>query len=111
MKLKSLSLPLCCSQLSFLSLAGTDQAVKLSLPRASSLNENVDHSALLKLGATVSERVNRFDSKPGGEGGGSSAGYSKLQETRRIFEQRTLQVRSLSVSITRVSVFFSILSD
>ncbi|XP_034395314.1 neurabin-2-like [Cyclopterus lumpus] len=64
-----------------------EQAVKLSLPRASSLNENVDHSALLKLGATVSERVNRFDSKPGEEAGG----FSKLQETRRIFEQRTLQ--------------------
>uniref|UniRef100_H3D930 Protein phosphatase 1 regulatory subunit 9B n=1 Tax=Tetraodon nigroviridis TaxID=99883 RepID=H3D930_TETNG len=43
---------------------GKDQAVKLSLPRASSLNENVDHSALLKLGATVSERVNRFDELP-----------------------------------------------
>uniref|UniRef100_A0A673A7G0 Neurabin-2-like n=1 Tax=Sphaeramia orbicularis TaxID=375764 RepID=A0A673A7G0_9TELE len=64
-----------------------DQVVKLSLPRASSLNENVDHSALLKLGGTVSERVNRFDSKVGLEGGG----FSKLQETRRIFEQRTLQ--------------------
>ncbi|XP_060883169.1 neurabin-2 isoform X3 [Labrus bergylta] len=70
---------------------GKDQTVKLSLPRASSLNENVDHSALLKLGATVSERVNRFDSKAGGDGGGSSVGLSKLQETRRIFEQRTLQ--------------------
>lgn len=77
--------------LTFLSLSGNDQAVKLSLPRASSLNENVDHSALLKLGATVSERVNRFDTKPGGEG----VGFSKLQETRRIFEQRTLQVRRL----------------
>ncbi|XP_010777439.1 protein transport protein Sec23B [Notothenia coriiceps] len=64
-----------------------NQTVKLSLPRASSLNENVDHSALLKLGAVVSERVNRFDSKPGAEAGG----FSKLQETRRIFEQRTLQ--------------------
>uniref|UniRef100_G3NQW6 PDZ domain-containing protein n=1 Tax=Gasterosteus aculeatus aculeatus TaxID=481459 RepID=G3NQW6_GASAC len=68
-------------------MIGVEQSVKLSLPRASSLNENVDHSALLKLGATVSERVNRFDSKPGGDGGG----FSKLQETRRIFEQRTLQ--------------------
>ncbi|XP_023125902.1 neurabin-2-like isoform X1 [Amphiprion ocellaris] len=67
-------------------MIGKDQAVKLSLPRASSLNENVDHSALLKMGATVSERVNRFDSKAGREGG-----FSKLQETRRIFEQRTLQ--------------------
>lgn len=73
--------------------------MKLSLPRASSLNENVDHSALLKLGATVSERVNRFDSKPGGEGGG----LSKLQETRRIFEQRTLQVSRLFVLLTCVS--------
>lgn len=64
--------------------------MKLSLPRVSSLNEHVDHSALLKLGGTVSERVNRFDSKVGS---GSSVGLSKLQETRRIFEQRTLQVR------------------
>uniref|UniRef100_A0A667XIK2 Protein phosphatase 1 regulatory subunit 9B n=1 Tax=Myripristis murdjan TaxID=586833 RepID=A0A667XIK2_9TELE len=73
------------------------RVVKLSLPRASSLNENVDHSALLKLGATVSERVHRFDPKAGGEGGGSrghgasASGLSKLQETRKIFEQRTLQ--------------------
>ncbi|XP_035470346.2 neurabin-2-like [Scophthalmus maximus] len=72
-------------------MIGKEQAVKLSLPRASSLNENVDHSALLKLGGTVSERVNRFDPKATGEGGCSSAGLSKLQETRRIFEQRTLQ--------------------
>lgn len=72
----------------FIPLSGKDQVVKLSLPRASSLNEHVDHSALLKLGA-VSERVNRFDAKPSGEG----VGFSKLQETRRIFEQRTLQVR------------------
>ncbi|KAL0992690.1 hypothetical protein UPYG_G00096830 [Umbra pygmaea] len=70
-----------------------DQTVRLSLPRASSLNEDVNHSALLKLGATVSERVNRFDPK-GGEVGGSrgpASGYSKLQETRKIFEQRQLQ--------------------
>lgn len=73
--------------------------MKLSLPRASSLNENVDHSALLKLGATVSEKVNRFDSKPSGDG----VGFSKLQETRRIFEQRTLQVRRIFVSLTCVS--------
>ncbi|XP_070836643.1 neurabin-2-like [Chaetodon trifascialis] len=78
-------------------MIGKDQAVKLSLPRASSLNENVDHSALLKLGATVSERVNRFDSKPGGEGGGS-VGLSKLQETRRIFEQRTLQEKQAATN-------------
>uniref|UniRef100_A0A3P9DL16 Protein phosphatase 1 regulatory subunit 9B n=1 Tax=Maylandia zebra TaxID=106582 RepID=A0A3P9DL16_9CICH len=72
-------------------MIGKEQAVKLSLPRVSSLNEHVDHSALLKLGGTVSERVNRFDSKVGREGSGSSVGLSKLQETRRIFEQRTLQ--------------------
>ncbi|XP_041673325.1 neurabin-2-like [Cheilinus undulatus] len=77
---------------------GKDQAVKLSLPRASSLNENVDHSALLKLGATVSDRVNRFDPKAGGDGGGSSVGYSKLQETRRIFEQRTLQEKQAATN-------------
>uniref|UniRef100_A0A3P8YDB0 PDZ domain-containing protein n=1 Tax=Esox lucius TaxID=8010 RepID=A0A3P8YDB0_ESOLU len=70
-----------------------DQAVRLSLPRASSLNEDVNHSALLKLGATVSERVNRFDPKGGEVGGsrGAATGYSKLQETRKIFEQRQLQ--------------------
>uniref|UniRef100_A0A8C4HHQ5 PDZ domain-containing protein n=1 Tax=Dicentrarchus labrax TaxID=13489 RepID=A0A8C4HHQ5_DICLA len=79
-------------------IIGKEQAVKLSLPRASSLNENVDHSALLKLGATVSERVNRFDTKPGGEGGGSSVGLSKLQETRRIFEQRTLQEKQAATN-------------
>ncbi|XP_054614762.1 neurabin-2-like [Dunckerocampus dactyliophorus] len=75
-----------------------DQAVKLSLPRASSLNENVDHSALLKLGGTVSERVNRFDTKADGEGGSSSTGLSKLQETRRIFEQRTLQEKQAATN-------------
>lgn len=83
-----------------MSFEGKEQAVKLSLPRASSLNENVDHSALLKLGATVSERVNRFDAKPSGDG----VGFSKLQETRRIFEQRTLQVRrAIFASFTSVS--------
>lgn len=91
------------SQWTLLSLAGKEQAVKLSLPRASSLNENVDHSALLKLGGTVSERVNRFDSKASGEGVCSSMGLSKLQETRRIFEQRTLQVRKLFVLLACVS--------
>uniref|UniRef100_UPI0037E780E7 neurabin-2-like isoform X1 n=1 Tax=Semicossyphus pulcher TaxID=241346 RepID=UPI0037E780E7 len=79
-------------------MIGKDQAVKLSLPRASSLNENVDHSALLKLGATVSERVNRFDPKAGGDSGVSSAGFSKLQETRRIFEQRTLQEKQAATN-------------
>uniref|UniRef100_A0A8B9LAM4 Protein phosphatase 1, regulatory subunit 9Ba n=1 Tax=Astyanax mexicanus TaxID=7994 RepID=A0A8B9LAM4_ASTMX len=76
-----------------------DQAVRLSLPRASSLNENVDHSALLKLGGTVSERVSRFDSKGDGSGSrGSSAGSSKLQETRKIFEQRHLQEKQAATN-------------
>ncbi|XP_034717165.1 neurabin-2-like [Etheostoma cragini] len=67
-----------------------DKSVRLSLPRAGSLNENVDHSALLKLGSTVSERVSKFDiSKPeNGHPRASSPSYSKLQETRRIFEQQ-----------------------
>ncbi|XP_057717055.1 neurabin-2-like [Corythoichthys intestinalis] len=77
---------------------GNEQAVKLSLPRASSLNENVDHSALLKLGGTVSERVNRFDTKTDGEGPSSSSGLSKLQETRRMFEQRTLQEKQAATN-------------
>ncbi|XP_028268681.1 neurabin-2-like [Parambassis ranga] len=77
-------------------MIGKEQAVKLSLPRASSLNENVDHSALLKLGATVSDKVNRFDSKTSGEGVG--LGFSKLQETRRMFEQRTLQEKQAATN-------------
>ncbi|XP_051995381.1 neurabin-2-like [Xyrauchen texanus] len=76
-----------------------DQTVRLSLPRASSLNENVDHSALLKLGSTVSERVNRFDVKTDGSTSrGSNAGFSKLQETRRIFEQRHLQEKQAATN-------------
>ncbi|XP_077407243.1 neurabin-2-like [Vanacampus margaritifer] len=68
---------------------GSDKAVRLTLPRAGSLNENVDHSALLKLGSTVSERVSKFDTKPeNGHQRASSPSYSKLQETRRIFEQQ-----------------------
>ncbi|KAK2820631.1 hypothetical protein Q5P01_023590 [Channa striata] len=66
-----------------------EKTVRLSLPRAGSLNENVDHSALLKLGSTVSERVSKFDTKPeNGHLRASSPSYSKLQETRRIFEQQ-----------------------
>ncbi|XP_058509248.1 neurabin-2-like [Solea solea] len=77
---------------------GKDQEVKLSLPRVSSLNENVDHSALLKLGGTVSERVNRFDTKGSGEDGCAATGLSKLQETRRMFEQRTLQEKQAATN-------------
>ncbi|XP_034990236.2 neurabin-2 [Zootoca vivipara] len=65
-----------------------EKPVRLSLPRASSLNENVDHSALLKLGTSVSERVSRFDSK-------TDKPLSKLQETRKIFE-RSLQEKETS---------------
>lgn len=76
-----------------------DQTVRLSLPRASSLNENVDHSALLKLGGTVSERVSRFDGKPDSGGArGPSSGFSKLQETRKIFEQRHLQEKQAATN-------------
>ncbi|XP_077595053.1 neurabin-2 [Stigmatopora nigra] len=68
---------------------GSDKGVRLSLPRAGSLNENVDHSALLKMGSSVSERVSKLDNKPeNGHRRASSPSYSKLQETRRIFEQQ-----------------------
>ncbi|XP_016408598.1 neurabin-2-like [Sinocyclocheilus rhinocerous] len=72
-----------------------DQSIRLSLPRASSLNENVDHSALLKLGGTVSERVSRFD---GSSSRGPTTGSSKLQETRKIFEQRHLQEKQAATN-------------
>ncbi|KAK7919254.1 hypothetical protein WMY93_010538 [Mugilogobius chulae] len=75
---------------------------RVSLPRAGSLNENVDHSALLKLGSTVSDRVNKFDVKPeNGHGRASSPSYSKLQETRRIFEQQQQEKQDKLVT-TRV---------
>ncbi|XP_049635012.1 neurabin-2 [Suncus etruscus] len=67
--------------------------VRLSLPRASSLNENVDHSALLKLGTSVSERVSRFDSKPAAASSAQQPALlpphppSRLQETRKLFER------------------------
>ncbi|XP_077108658.1 neurabin-2 [Ranitomeya variabilis] len=56
---------------------------RLTLPRAGSLNENVNHSALLKLGTSVSERVSHFDTNV-------DRPPSKLQEARRVFE-RNLQ--------------------
>ncbi|XP_044153821.1 neurabin-2 [Bufo gargarizans] len=56
---------------------------RLTLPRAGSLNENVNHSALLKLGTSVSERVSHFDTN-------ADRPTSKLQEARRVFE-RNLQ--------------------
>lgn len=57
-----------------------EKPVRLSLPRASSLGDSVDQGSLLKLGTSVSERVSRFDSKP-------DKPFSKLQETRKIFER------------------------
>ncbi|GAB0198964.1 hypothetical protein GRJ2_002361800 [Grus japonensis] len=57
-----------------------EKPVRLSLPRAGSLNESMDQGNLLKLGTSVSERVSRFDSKP-------DKPFSKLQETRKIFER------------------------
>ncbi|KAM8890016.1 neurabin-2 [Synchiropus picturatus] len=76
-----------------------DKAVRLSLPRAGSLNENVDHSALLKLGSTVSERVNKFDTRPENGHRASSPSYSKLQETRRIFEQQQQQDKLVTTRV------------
>ncbi|KAL2101900.1 hypothetical protein ACEWY4_003661 [Coilia grayii] len=82
--------------------ASESKPVRLTLPRAGSLNENVDHSALLKLGATVSERVSKFDPKTEGSNGqqrgvsspsSASSSFSKLQETRKIFEQHQQQER------------------
>ncbi|PKU29218.1 neurabin-2 [Limosa lapponica baueri] len=57
-----------------------EKPVRLSLPRAGSLSESMDQGNLLKLGTSVSERVSRFDSKP-------DKPFSKLQETRKIFER------------------------
>lgn len=80
-----------------------DKSVRLSLPRAGSLNENVDHSALLKLGSTVSERVSKFDTKPeNGHLRASSPSYSRLQETRRIFEQPHEKQQQEKLATTRV---------
>ncbi|XP_042363370.1 neurabin-2 [Plectropomus leopardus] len=79
-----------------------DKSVRLSLPRAGSLNENVDHSALLKLGSTVSERVSKFDKPENGHPRASSPSYSKLQETRRIFEQQQERQQQEKLATTRV---------
>ncbi|NWU73718.1 NEB2 protein, partial [Pterocles burchelli] len=57
-----------------------EKPVRLSLPRAGSLSESMEQGNLLKLGTSVSERVSRFDSKP-------DKPFSKLQETRKIFER------------------------
>uniref|UniRef100_A0A3B3ZSZ7 PDZ domain-containing protein n=1 Tax=Periophthalmus magnuspinnatus TaxID=409849 RepID=A0A3B3ZSZ7_9GOBI len=80
------------TEVAILCVAGKDQDVKLTLTRTSGLSEHVDHSALLKMGSTVSERVTRFDGKTEG------MGPSKLQETRRIFEQRVLQEKQAATN-------------
>uniref|UniRef100_A0A147B5B6 Neurabin-1 n=1 Tax=Fundulus heteroclitus TaxID=8078 RepID=A0A147B5B6_FUNHE len=79
-------------------MLGREEALKLSIPRASSLNENVNHSALLKLGDPASERAHRSDSKTGADSASSSFGLSKLQETRRMFELRTQQEKQAATN-------------
>uniref|UniRef100_A0A8C3MZ64 Uncharacterized protein n=1 Tax=Geospiza parvula TaxID=87175 RepID=A0A8C3MZ64_GEOPR len=68
-----------------------EKPVRLSLPRAGSLGDSVDQGSLLKLGTSVSERVSRFDSKP-------DKPFSKLQETRKIFE-RSPQEKATSTKL------------
>ncbi|XP_054032643.1 neurabin-2 [Dryobates pubescens] len=68
-----------------------EKPVRLSLPRAGSLNESMEQGSLLKLGTSVSERVSRFDSKP-------DKPFSKLQETRKIFE-RSPQEKATSTKL------------
>lgn len=79
----------------------TDQ-VRLSIPRASSLTDNIDQGATqgpLKVGSSVSERVSRFDGKVDGSvPRGAPAGYSKLQEMKKIFEQRQLQEKQVATN-------------
>ncbi|NXL83971.1 NEB2 protein, partial [Alectura lathami] len=70
---------------------GKEKPVRLSLPRASSLSESMEQGGLLKLGTSVSERVSRFDSKP-------DKPFSKLQETRKIFE-RSLQEKETTTKL------------
>ncbi|XP_015741400.1 neurabin-2 [Coturnix japonica] len=59
---------------------GKEKPVRLSLPRTGSLSDGMEQGSTLKLGTSVSERVSRFDSKP-------DKPFSKLQETRKIFER------------------------
>eukprot|EP00076_Gallus_gallus_P034308 XP_024999846.1 neurabin-2 isoform X1 [Gallus gallus] len=59
---------------------GKEKPVRLSLPRAGSLSDGMEQGSPLRLGTSVSERVSRFDSKP-------DKPFSKLQETRKIFER------------------------
>ncbi|NXC41336.1 NEB2 protein, partial [Penelope pileata] len=70
---------------------GKEKPVRLSLPRASSLGDSTEQGSPLKLGTSVSERVSRFDSK-------SDKPFSKLQETRKIFE-RSLQEKETTTKL------------
>ncbi|KAB1265640.1 Neurabin-2 [Camelus dromedarius] len=84
-------------------------ALRLSLPRASSLNENVDHSALLKLGTSVSERVSRFDSKPAPSAQPAPPPHppSRLQETRKLTEALDkLDTDAVSPTVSQLSAVF-----
>ncbi|KAL1250751.1 hypothetical protein QQF64_018547 [Cirrhinus molitorella] len=69
---------------------GDGKAVRLTLPRAGSLNENVDHSALLKLGSSVSERVNRFRQ----QNDASPRYIENNRITRKIFSSAAAEKRS-----------------
>ncbi|KAF4799526.1 neurabin-2 [Turdus rufiventris] len=71
-----------------------EKPVRLSLPRAGSLGDSVDQGSLLKLGTSVSERVSRFDSKP-------DKPFSKLQETRKIFERSPQEKASTTKLLLR----------
>ncbi|NXL68828.1 NEB2 protein, partial [Chordeiles acutipennis] len=71
-----------------------EKPVRLSLPRAGSLSDPVDQGNLLKLGTSVSERVSRFDSKP-------DKPFSKLQETRKIFERSPQEKASTTKLLLR----------
>ncbi|NXX99610.1 NEB2 protein, partial [Centropus bengalensis] len=73
---------------------GKEKPVRLSLPRAGSLSDSVDQGHLLKLGTSVSERVSRFDSKP-------DKPFSKLQETRKIFERSPQEKASTTKLLLR----------
>ncbi|XP_062388737.1 neurabin-2 isoform X2 [Sardina pilchardus] len=75
--------------------------VRLSIPRASSLTDNMDQGALgpMKAGTNISERASRLDAKvDGGIPRGAPAGYSKLQEMKKIFEQRQLQEKQVATN-------------
>ncbi|XP_028930747.1 neurabin-2 [Ornithorhynchus anatinus] len=71
-----------------------DRSLRLSLPRPSSRHDPAAPGALLKLSTSVSERVSRFDAKP-------AQPPSKLQETRRIFEESSQEKEAASRLLLR----------